>query len=139
MNRLGNRLKSAVIVVLLIILGLSKVQNTDTSYIVSKPAHMEFTDEAYVKIYEDSSKDLALYFNEAYAPPIPDVGSSVYDEYGVKVGTIISKDTYSFVFAPSKSIKITQGYSGMRIYYNSNYVGFISSSDLNNNVKVICY
>ena len=100
---------------------------------------MEFTDEAYVKIYEDSNKDLALYFNEAYVPSIPDLGSSVYDEYGVRVGTIISKDIYSFVFEPINSMKITQGYSGMPIYYNSNYVGFISSSDLNNHIKVICY
>lgn len=139
--------RSRAAVALLIILSFSSLcacgveeSIIPKDYILAAPAHVaESNYPGYVKVYEDTDRDLALYLDTEYEPTLPDVGTHVSSASGAVSGTVSEQDTYYFYFIPDDGVSIMKGDSGLGMYVDGAYVGYISSIDMSGRVKVICY
>lgn len=110
------------------------------TYVFATPAHID--ESSYpncIKVYEDLSKDLAIYFDTTYVPDKPDIGKEIESNTGDIKGTIVDSDEYSVYFKPNEETEIVQGDSGTMMYCDGEYVGFISSMTMDGIVRVICY
>ena len=139
--------RSRAAVALLIILSFSSLcacgveeSIIPKDYILAAPAHVAESDyPGYVKVYEDTDRDLALYLDTEYEPPLPAAGTHVSSASGSVSGTVSELYTYYFYFIPDDGVSIMKGDSGLDMYAYGAYVGYISSIDMSGRVKVICY
>ena len=139
--------RSRAAVALLIILSFSSLcacgvaeSVSSKDYILAAPAHVAESEyPGYIRVYEDTDRDLALYLDTEYVPTLPDIGTHVSSASGAVSGIVSELDTYCFYFIPDDGVSIMKGDSGLGMYADDSYVGYISSIDMSGRVKVICY
>lgn len=134
-------LSVGLIIVNLILLGRHTVSTENSKpYVLVVPAHIgEEQYPGYVKIYEDVTKDLAIYYDTEYSPNVIPVDSYVESADGRIHGYVSEVDDHSFYFKLDEEARIMKGDSGTPMYCNDAYVGFVSSITLDDRVLVVCY